>query len=46
MYNRDLCNELLRLRNYFPVLVVTGPRQSGKTTLCKMTFPDYAYINP
>lgn len=45
MYNRDLCNELLRLGNYFPVLVVTGPRQSGKTTLCKMAFPDYAYIN-
>ncbi len=27
------------------MLVLTGPRQSGKTTLCKMAFPDYSYIN-
>ncbi|MBO7572669.1 MAG: ATP-binding protein [Bacteroidales bacterium] len=45
MYNRDLQTELLRLSNYFQVLVLTGPRQSGKTTLCKMAFPDYSYIN-
>jgi len=29
----------------FPVLTVTGPRQSGKTTLVKDTFPQYAYVN-
>lgn len=45
MYNRDLCNELLRIKSYFPVVAVTGPRQSGKTTLCKMAFPDYGYVN-
>lgn len=45
MYHRELNNELLRLTSYFPVIVVTGPRQSGKTTLCKMTFQDYAYVN-
>lgn len=45
MYNRCLCNELLRLKAYFSVLVLTGPRQSGKTTLSKMAFPDYAYVN-
>ncbi len=45
MYNRELGKELLRLKRYFPVVVVTGPRQSGKTTLCKMTFPDYGYVN-
>lgn len=45
MYNRDLNIELLRVKDFFPVVVVTGPRQSGKTTLCKMTFPDYGYIN-
>lgn len=45
MYHRELNNELLRLKSYFPVIVVTGPRQSGKTTLCKMTFQDYAYVN-
>ncbi|MBQ7192173.1 MAG: ATP-binding protein [Paludibacteraceae bacterium] len=27
------------------VISVTGPRQSGKTTLCKLAFPDYEYVN-
>lgn len=30
---------------YFRVITITGPRQSGKTTLCKQVFPDYAYVN-
>jgi predicted AAA+ superfamily ATPase len=29
----------------FPVVGITGPRQSGKTTLCKMLAPDYTYVN-
>jgi len=29
----------------FPVLVFTGPRQSGKTTLAKMSFPSYRYVS-
>lgn len=28
-----------------PVVAVTGPRQSGKTTLCRACFPDYAYVS-
>ncbi|MEE4640004.1 MAG: AAA family ATPase [Wenzhouxiangella sp.] len=24
---------------------MTGPRQSGKTTLCRSVFPDYGYVN-
>jgi len=28
-----------------PVVSITGPRQSGKTTLSKVAFPDYAYAN-
>lgn len=28
----------------YPVLTVTGPRQSGKTTLCRHTFPDKPYV--
>ncbi|MFN0059876.1 MAG: ATP-binding protein [Planctomycetota bacterium] len=28
----------------YPVVAVTGPRQSGKTTLCRHTFPDHAYV--
>ena len=45
MYNRKLKNELLRLSRQWSVISVTGPRQSGKTTLCKMAFPDYDYVN-
>jgi predicted AAA+ superfamily ATPase len=45
MIHRDLQKELERLLPYFRVLVVTGPRQSGKTTLCKHYFSDYAYFN-
>lgn len=29
----------------FPIVAVTGPRQSGKTTLVKDIFPTYAYVN-
>ena len=45
MYNRILSQELLRLKGLFRVVTVTGPRQSGKTTLCKMVFPSYRYVN-
>ena len=27
------------------MLILTGPRQSGKTTLCKNAFPQYQYFN-
>lgn len=30
---------------YYPVLCVLGPRQSGKTTLVKQTFPQHGYIS-
>jgi predicted AAA+ superfamily ATPase len=29
----------------YPVVMITGPRQSGKTTLCRKVFPDMAYVN-
>jgi predicted AAA+ superfamily ATPase len=29
----------------YPVLTIIGPRQSGKTTLTKMLFPNHRYIN-
>ncbi|MBN1462106.1 MAG: AAA family ATPase, partial [Paludibacteraceae bacterium] len=28
-----------------PVISITGPRQSGKTTVAKMCFPEYDYVN-
>jgi uncharacterized protein len=44
MIARDLSSYLLRLTDYFPIVSVTGPRQSGKTTLIKNTFTDLPYI--
>ena len=29
----------------YPFVTVTGPRQSGKTTLCRAAFPDLDYVN-
>ena len=45
MIDRELATEIKRIGEFFPALILTGPRQSGKTTLCKMTFPKYKYIN-
>jgi len=42
---RDLIKELKTLAKQFPVISICGPRQSGKTTLSKMAFKDYKYIN-
>jgi hypothetical protein len=41
---RNLVEALNRLRTKFPILAVTGPRQSGKTTLIRNLFPDYQYV--
>lgn len=30
---------------YLPIITVTGPRQSGKTTLCRNLFPNLPYVN-
>ncbi len=43
--SRQMQSELLRLNGHFPIVVVTGPRQSGKTTLCRNTFSGYDYVN-
>lgn len=43
--NRQLSSEIVRVSQHYPILTVTGPRQSGKTTLCKHLFPNYTYIN-
>jgi predicted AAA+ superfamily ATPase len=36
---------VVELARSFPVVTVTGPRQSGKTTLCRMAFPDLRYVS-
>ncbi len=42
---REIENEILRGASGFPVLTITGPRQSGKTTMVKHLFPEKAYIS-
>ena len=43
--SRKAKDALLRLAGQFPVVGITGPRQSGKTTLAQMTFPDKKYVS-
>ena len=45
MIERDIAPCLVRLFEQYPFVTVTGPRQSGKTTLCRETFPYLAYVN-
>ena len=45
MIKRQIEEELLLLKNEFPILAILGPRQSGKTTLSQNIFPDYKYIS-
>ena len=43
--SRTLYTYLKRDAAYYPILTVTGPRQSGKTTLVKAAFPEHEYIS-
>ena len=45
MIEREIAPAILSMKEKMPVLVITGPRQSGKTTLSRALFPDYEYIN-
>lgn len=45
MIKREMLPTLLQASREYPVVTVTGPRQSGKTTLCRLAFPDKPYIN-
>jgi len=44
MIKRILGKKLQYYATIYPVVSITGPRQAGKTTLAKNTFPDYEYI--
>jgi predicted AAA+ superfamily ATPase len=45
MIRRTLAEHIRTLSKKFPIISVTGPRQSGKTTLLKKSFPDYTYVS-
>lgn len=45
MFHRQAHARLLRLARGFPVVVLAGPRQSGKTTLARAAFPNYTYVS-
>lgn len=45
MIKRQLSSKIRQLSEKFPIVTLTGPRQSGKSTLLKNIFPDYRYIS-
>ncbi len=42
---RKLAPKIIEASQYYQVLTVTGPRQVGKTTLCRHLFENYTYRN-
>ena len=45
MIERILKTRLLELTKKYPIVTLTGPRQSGKSTLLKASFPEYKYVS-
>jgi len=45
MIKRIIESELEITANEYPIITIIGPRQSGKTTLAKKSFPNYNYAN-
>lgn len=45
MIARILQTKLLALASKYPIITLTGPRQSGKSTLLHLAFPDYQYVS-
>jgi predicted AAA+ superfamily ATPase len=45
LIQREIGELVLRRSEQYPVVSITGPRQSGKTTLAKMLFPEHAYVS-
>ena len=41
MIERNIAKVIKELMLVYPVIALTGPRQSGKTTLLKSMFKDY-----
>ena len=45
LINRTLASSFSSVFSVLPVITLTGPRQSGKTTLCRELFPDLPYVS-
>ncbi len=45
MIERNIAKVINELMLVYPVIALTGPRQSGKTTLLKSMFKDYRYVS-
>lgn len=45
LIKRELAPKIHALAEKFPVVTLTGPRQSGKSTLLRTQFPDYTYLS-
>ena len=45
LIGRNISPSINRLKDKFPLIALTGPRQAGKTTLLKHLFPDYRYVS-
>jgi predicted kinase len=45
MIYRTATKELLNLARQYKAVAVMGPRQSGKTTLVRASFPDKPYVS-
>lgn len=45
LITRQLSQDIKKMSKQYPVLAILGPRQSGKTTLAQMTFPNHKYIS-
>ena len=45
MFKRSMTQELMAVAGQYPVVTIMGPKQSGKTTLVKSSFPTKAYVS-
>ncbi|MBI4405550.1 MAG: ATP-binding protein [Deltaproteobacteria bacterium] len=44
LFKREISRKIRRLAEHFPAIVVTGARQTGKTTLLRELFPAHTYV--
>jgi len=42
---RKILSAIKNLINKYPIIALTGPRQSGKTTFLRTAFSNYTYVN-